>query len=250
MDNNTLNYNQGQRIIYYPNTVEHMKCSVIKTVSKGSVWEKRISHRIYKDCKTNECAIDIGANIGVHTISMLDGVSNNGFVIAFEPQKDLAKCVIETLKQVNRTNPGRLISGNFEVSNHLVSNKNEKKLFYSDGSGRSRIPIDGDRYVKNWNKTYLQSTTLDRFLSTNRKYNNFRNNNFNKELPICVIKIDVEGHEFEVLEGAIETIQTHKPVIYIEVWENKGDLKKLVEWCKKNKYKMEKLTPNDYRLYV
>lgn len=243
MDNNTLNYNQGKRIIYYPNTIEHMKCSVIKTVSKGSVWEKRISHRIYQDCKLNECAIDIGSNIGVHTVSMLDGVSNNGFVIAFEPQKDLAKCLTETLKQVNRTNPGRMISGNFEVSNHLVSNKNEKKLFYSDGSGRSRIPIEGDRYIKNWKKNYLQSTTLDSFLSTNKKYNNLK-------LPICLIKIDVEGHEFEVLEGAKNTIQKYNPVIYIEVWENKGDLKKLINWCKLNKYKMEKLTPNDYRLYV
>lgn len=243
MDNKILNYNQGQRIIYYPNTIEHMKCSVIKTVSKGSVWEKRISHRIYQDCKINECAIDIGSNIGVHTVSMLDGVSNNGFVIAFEPQKELARCLIDTLKQVNRSNPGRMISGNFEVSNHLVSNKNEKKLFYSDGSGRSRIPIEGDRYLKNWKKNYLQSTTLDSFLSTNKKYNNH-------QLPICLIKIDVEGHEFEVLEGATETIRKYQPIIYIEVWENKGDVKKLINWCKQNKYKMEKLTPNDYRLYV
>jgi FkbM family methyltransferase len=234
MDNNILNYNQGKRIIYYPNTIEHMKCRIIKRVSKGSVWEKRISHRIYQDCKVNECAIDIGSNIGVHTISMLDGVSNNGFVIAFEPQKDLAKCLIETLKQIN---------SNFEVSNHLVSNKNEKKLFYSDGSGRSRIPIEGDRYNKNWNKSYLKSTTLDSFLSTNKKYNN-------QQLPICLIKIDVEGHEFEVLEGAKETIHKYKPVIYIEVWEKKGDLNKLVYWCEKNKYNMEKITRNDYRLYV
>ena len=94
MDNKILNYNQGQRIIYYPNTIEHMKCSVIKTVSKGSVWEKRISHRIYQDCKINECAIDIGSNIGVHTVSMLDGVLIM-VLIAFEPQ-DLAKCLTET----------------------------------------------------------------------------------------------------------------------------------------------------------
>lgn len=40
-----------------------------------------------------KCAIDIGANIGVHTIGMMDGVTPNGVVIAFEPQLEIANCV-------------------------------------------------------------------------------------------------------------------------------------------------------------
>ena len=33
---------------------------------------------------------------------------------------------------------------------------------------------------------------------------------------ITMIKIDVENHEIEVLEGAIETIKANKPIIFIE----------------------------------
>jgi len=66
---------------------------------------------------------------------------------------------------------------------------------------------------------------------------------------ISVIKIDVEGHEFEVLEGAINTIDRYKPIIYIEVW--KECYEKLLEWNIKNpSYKIEKIGVVDYKLYI
>ena len=33
------------------------------------------------------------------------------------------------------------------------------------------------------------------------------------------IKIDVEGHEYEVLEGAVKLISTQKPIVQIEILE-------------------------------
>jgi hypothetical protein len=37
---------------------------------------------------------------------------------------------------------------------------------------------------------------------------------------LSFLKIDVEGHEIEVLKGAINTIKLHKPIILCEVWDN------------------------------
>ena len=37
------------------------------------------------------------------------------------------------------------------------------------------------------------------------------------ENPISFIKIDVEGHEIEVLEGAIETINKNKPILLVDI---------------------------------
>ena len=37
------------------------------------------------------------------------------------------------------------------------------------------------------------------------------------------MKIDVEGHELKMLEGAYNTISRHKPDIFIEVWPENVD---------------------------
>jgi FkbM family methyltransferase len=226
MEYSELNYPQGIRRIYFPSDEKFKKCSVIKRVMKGGVWEKKITQKIYKDCKKGTIAIDIGANIGAHTISMLDGVSPGGYVIAFEPQIEIATGLINTLNEIN---------GNFTVSRMLVSNKNSTSKFMSNGTGMSRIPLENGHYNKNWSESIVETTTLDSFLEGNNE-------------KVSLIKIDVEGHEFEVLEGAQETINKNKPIIYIEVWKDKGDYIKLTEWCSANNYDYEAISPNDYKL--
>jgi hypothetical protein len=37
---------------------------------------------------------------------------------------------------------------------------------------------------------------------------------------ISVIKLDIEGFEYIALQGMKELIQIHKPVIFIEIWNN------------------------------
>lgn len=47
---------------------------------------------------------------------------------------------------------------------------------------------------------------------------------------VDLIKIDVEGMEEEVLNGAIKLISTHKPIIFIEVIKsNKQELKSILD---------------------
>jgi hypothetical protein len=80
---------------------------------------------------------------------------------------------------------------------------------------------------------------------------------------VCVVKIDVEGHDFEVLQGAEAVIRMDRPVIYIEVWQEKGEVllrkgkwrtdhaafQRLERWAGERRYAMERLTANDYRLW-
>lgn len=231
-----LNYPQGKRTIYFPSDNKFKKCSVIKRVMKGGIWEQRITKQIYNDLaelkkkNLNTIAIDIGANIGAHTISMLDGVSQGGFVIAFEPQIEIANCLENTLAKIS--------SNNFIISTNLVSNKNSISNFVSNGTGRSRIPLKNNHYNKDWSHKNVKTTTLDKFLLDHPTNN----------LKVSLIKIDVEGHEFEVLEGASNTIKKNKPIIYIEVWKDKGDYIKLKNWCSKNNYSYQSISPNDYKL--
>lgn len=224
MENIIVNYPQGKRKICIPTEAKYHRSGVFKRIKKGGVWEKKITKMIYNDTKEGSIAIDIGAHIGTHSISMLDALSNTGFLICFEPQTKLAECLNITLKRID---------DNFKVFNTLVSNKNSTSKFMSDGTGGSRIPIKDGRYNKNWNESIIETITLDSLTYSK---------------PISVIKIDVEGHEFQVLEGGEQTIKTHKPIIYIEVWNKLSSRSKLIDWCYDNNYCIISLGRNDYKL--
>ena len=62
------------------------------------------------------------------------------------------------------------------------------------------------------------------------------------------IKIDVEKSEWKVLEGASETIQKFKPVIFFETFRTKQNLTLLFDWCEENEYTSTFLKGDDYLL--
>ena len=63
---------------------------------------------------------------------------------------------------------------------------------------------------------------------------------------ISIMKIDVEGHEIAVLEGALNTIKRNKPKILIEVWNRPKRQKEFMEFMKKINYKVKKISGEDY----
>ena len=52
--------------------------------------------------------------------------------------------------------------------------------------------------------------------------------NFNFSNKISFIKIDVEGHETEVIKGSEATIKKNKPILLVEI-EEKYTLKKVID---------------------
>lgn len=67
------------------------------------------------------------------------------------------------------------------------------------------------------------------------------------------IKIDVEGHEYKVLQGGIETIKKYKPIIVIEENEapevfNKGKMFDATNFLKTLGYKVKTNRGHDYVL--
>jgi FkbM family methyltransferase len=57
----------------------------------------------------------------------------------------------------------------------------------------------------------------------------------NFQLAPFFLKLDVEGHELDVLEGSIETITTWKPIILVEI-QNSITYQKIDKFMKKYKY--------------
>lgn len=66
---------------------------------------------------------------------------------------------------------------------------------------------------------------------------------------VKLIKIDVEGSEFQVLAGAIELIEEHKPIIIIETFKTKRNLKLLDDFCEGFDYDMEYISGDNYLMY-
>lgn len=142
---------------------------------------------------SGKTVIDIGANRGVYTYWLSAAVGKTGQVIAFEPQPELQQHLADLIKSFNLKN--------IHLVNTGLSNCTGKVKLYRNkiGSGdASSIPEPG------WQAVNVQRQTLDSFIL---------NHSFKS---IAYIKCDVEGHELEVMQGAVETIQRDKPILQIE----------------------------------
>jgi FkbM family methyltransferase len=153
---------------------------------------------IIKNLDEGKVAVDIGAHKGGYLYWMRKNVKQNGKVFAFEPQLKLynyLKQLLELLKFKN------VIIENMGISSEegdviLLIPKNKK-----GNSPGARIDYidDGTQYEE----LKIHTTTLDEYF-------------FNRQLFPDLIKIDVEGHEKQVLLGGINLLKTSKPKIIME----------------------------------
>ena len=81
----------------------------------------------------------------------------------------------------------------------------------------SRWPLRGsgsDRHSKHLGAP--EAAVAARFLTLDTLLQELRHGNA-IEHPVAFIKLDVDGHEFDVLRGAAHTLATEKPAILIEI---------------------------------
>lgn len=214
----------SKKFMWVPVEVASTKNSVIaKAHLKGRKWEPKIAKILCQHAKKGTVAIDAGSYIGTHTLALVDAVGAKGKVVTFEPQtwayhgiqKTLAKNKIKNVKLVNVG----------------LSDKKGKLRFCSDGTGSSSL-CQERRPSSRWTEVYdIPIKTLDSF-----KLNN-----------VSIIKIDVEGHELNVLKGAEKTIKSSKPVLVLEVWGRRTDrLQKMKEYLKTLNYTIENISADDF----
>jgi FkbM family methyltransferase len=139
-------------------------------------------------------ALDIGANIGVHTVGMAKKVGRQGRVYAFEPQRALFQ----------------MLCGN--VALNALGNVNAFMIALGNKSGQIDVPVVDYGHEGNFGGiTLLQDTT--EYLTEPVPLQMLDE----LKLPFCsFIKIDVEGMEQMVLEGAAATLERDQPILYIE----------------------------------
>ena len=149
------------------------------------------------------CVLDIGANCGAFSLKLAQAAIRNKIsncvIYAFEPNPVVCQYFDRNLS----LNPKILPAVHLQRIG--LGDKNEKlQIVFSEKN------TGGGRIIKNRQGTgfSVEIQTLDSFA----QMHNLKN--------IVFIKIDVEGFEPLVLEGAMKTIEYHKPVIFVEITDS------------------------------
>jgi FkbM family methyltransferase len=144
---------------------------------------------------TGDVALDVGANIGTHTLALARLAGPQGFVYAFEPQRLVfqtlsANMALNSLTNVHCVNaavgeePGTLRLADTDPGQPNNFGGAQVELL----AGATQAPP-------------VSRVVLDEFLDIDR---------------LKLIKIDVEGMESQVLRGARRTLERFKPLLYVE----------------------------------
>ena len=162
--------------------------------------------------KRGDVIIDVGANSGLYSIFYSKLVGDEGAVHAFEPDKATFSLLQEnlTLNNCNNVTIYNMALSNKESNIEMVS-FNPENIQLNNG--------DSFKYIK---EVSLESMNKDSNLMKAHRLDDLKE--LNTIHKIDFIKIDVEGAEFLVLQGSVNTILKHKPVIIFELsgeWTNR-----------------------------
>lgn len=142
--------------------------------------------------RNDDNVIEVGANIGSLSVPISQSIKN-GILYAIEPQQYIFNmlCANVAVNNLNNVKPKLLAIGDSikEIKMPIIN--------YEQMNNFGGISINGE-----YNGEVIKQTTLDSM--------------FPDLSSLRLIKIDVEGMEFDVLNGAKDLIEKHRPHIYCE----------------------------------
>jgi FkbM family methyltransferase len=173
-------------------------CGITDTIRGGGVYEAYIFEHIRKNVPVEgSTIIDIGANLGQHALEFADLVGPQGTVHSFEAQRLVYYQLCANI----------FLNGVPNIfAHHLAIGDKEDNIQMETPNYYSAETIN------------VGNAHVNRFLSVSEavKMRTLDSFNFNN---VSVIKLDVEGYEPFVLDGAKDTIERNRPILFIEVWD-------------------------------
>jgi FkbM family methyltransferase len=158
-------------------------------------YDKKLTWLCRKALREGDVALDVGANLGLVTLTMASCVGEHGSVHAFEPNPLLQRMIEQSVKRSSFSN----------VTLHKIGLGNK------EGELELRVPTDNAGqgsfiYHDNNSDLPLHRCVIDRLSNVVKR---------EKISKIRLIKIDVEGFENEVLLGAEEVLARMRPEIIV-----------------------------------
>jgi FkbM family methyltransferase len=173
-------------------------------------YEHEITKLIKRVFRPDFVAIDVGANIGCHTLIMGFLAESTGHVLAIEPHPTVFRRLVENvrLNRLSNIYPCQCALADFTGQSVLYS---KPETFPNQGMA--------NMYPGGWNPTTLMEIpvkveTLDSMVQA-QGYTR-----------LDFVKIDTEGNEYQVLKGGQESIRRYLPYVLFEyvdwTWEKLG----------------------------
>jgi len=180
---------------FFPDNEEHF----VKTV--GPFPETNYQQCAFSEAlfitRNRNCFIDIGANIGLHTVR---SASYFNFVHSFEPAKTNYEALCKNSETFTNVNTYNVALGREESVGNLKIPKASGNL--------------GSFSLRDFNAIREEELFIEKVnIKSLDSY----------ELMPDLIKIDAQGFEVQILQGSINTICKYSPVVLIEMVKYNSD---------------------------
>lgn len=175
-----------------------------RSLGKYGEWAEEEIALLRNYLSKGDAALDVGANVGAHTLAFAQMVGKSGKVIAIEGQPEVATLLsynVVANDLSDRVHIVQALAGSRPALVPYVASppgaNMGAKTFVPNVRNPESVTINGMR-------TLLPLLTLDSLSLTS----------------CSLIKIDVEGMEEDVLTGAMETLRSFRPAVYFEYANN------------------------------
>jgi FkbM family methyltransferase len=170
------------------------------------MWEEWITTFISERLKPGMVFVDVGAHVGWFTLLACAAVRPSGRVFAIEPQPRLASLLRSSIS----INGFDGLASVFELAVSDTGGQGKLYQIHNDSGKATLIPA-GDAYTM---QTEVRVSTLDELIGDD---------------PVDFIKIDTEGSEMKILNGATRIIEAN-PNIQLLVEYHSGHGPALAEF--------------------
>jgi FkbM family methyltransferase len=234
-NNNEFNIFPPTKIINH-NKYGIIKCItndlyVCETILKGNTWEEELFNNYFEPyIKENTTILDCGSYIGSHSI-LMKKLNRNNDIFIFEMMPEHYKIIQDNIKLNNFDN---ILTFNFALGDKIDRIKLPNVNYNEDNTNYGATSINN-----NSSNVDINLIPLDFIMPFIIK-------------PVSFMKIDVEGNEVSLLNGAKELITKYKPIICIEIWNLKYDEfinSDIWKYLQSINYKIKHINGDDYLLY-
>ena len=181
---------------------------VSKVIAVYGIRERAQTELIKRVLRKGQVVLDIGANIGYYALMEAAIVSKEGKVYAFEPFP-------RTFELLERSAKANNYGDILEMHNVAVGDVPGMTRLYLTEKDNTHITLDPDQYstasevvgrnAEGWDYVDVESITMDDFMRDKEQ--------------VDVIRMDVEGFEWKIIDGMMETLERARAglKIFIEV---------------------------------